>query len=176
MHNCKHRFHVPHSKEAWQTAMSLCRCHILWYHSQTAWDSFQVKILFFLGTVFFTYKIGSFLFTKKTGVFAALLTSLNPFFFIYAFEGRMYSIMALGVTASMYYFLRIFYNEDKVRRRDRIGYVFFTLWALYSHHFAFFVVITQGLWWLYELIFGKRLRAKKMFLLFSWYQKNWNCF
>lgn len=125
-----------------------------------------LALLFFLGTVLFTYKIGSFLFTKKTGFFAALLTLLNPFFFIYAFEGRMYSIMAFGVTASMYYFIRIFYNEVKVRRRDKIGYVFFTLWALYSHHFAFFVVIIQGLWWLYELIFGKRLRAKKMFLLF----------
>ena len=121
---------------------------------------------FFLGTVFFAYKIGSFLFSKKTGLFAAIFTFLNPFFFIYAFEGRMYSIMSLGVAASMYYFLRIFYNEEIIRKRDKIGYVFFTLWALYSHHFAFFAVAIQGLWWLYELAFGKRVRAKKMFKLF----------
>jgi hypothetical protein len=125
-----------------------------------------LALAFFLGTVFFTYKIGSFLWSQKTGLLAALLTFLNPFFFIYAFEGRMYSIMALGVTASTYYFLRIFYNKEKVRHRDKIGYIIFTLWALYSHHFAFFVVIIQGLWWLYELAFGKRTRAKKMFKIF----------
>lgn len=125
-----------------------------------------LAFLFFLGTVFFTYKIGSFLFSRKTGLIAALLTFLNPFFFIYAFEGRMYSIMSFGVAASMYFFLRIFKNEDGIRKRDQAGYIIFTLWALYSHHFAFFIVILQGLWWLYELIFGKRLRAKKMFKLF----------
>lgn len=125
-----------------------------------------LSFFFFLGAVFFTYKIGAFLFSRKTGMLAALLTFFNPFFFIYAFEGRMYSIMSMGVAASMYFFLRIFKNEDGIRKRDQIGYIFFTLWALYSHHFAFFVVIFQGLWWLYELIFGKRVRAKKMFKVF----------
>ena len=121
---------------------------------------------FFLGTCFFTYKIGSFLFSKKTGLLAALFTFLNPFFFTYAFEGRMYSIMSMGVAASMYFFLRVFYNEKGIRKKDKIGYILFTLWALYSHHFAFFVVIMQGMWWLYELAFGKRARAKNMFKLF----------
>ncbi|OGM37158.1 hypothetical protein A3F01_05605 [Candidatus Woesebacteria bacterium RIFCSPHIGHO2_12_FULL_38_11] len=125
-----------------------------------------LSLTFFLGAIFFTYKIASFLFSRKTGFLAALLTFLNPFFFIYAFEGRMYSIMSLGVAASMYFYLRIFYNEEKIRRRDKLGYIFFTLWALYSHHFAFFAVAVQGLWWLYELTFGKRVRAKKMFKLF----------
>src|SRR3989338_9329382 len=125
-----------------------------------------LSFAFFFATVIFTYKIGSFLFSRKTGFLAAILTFLNPFFFTYAFEGRMYSIMSLGVAASMYYFLRIFYNEEIIRKRDKIGYVFFTLWALYSHHFAFFAVAVQGLWWLYELTFGKRVRAKKMFKLF----------
>ena len=125
-----------------------------------------LAFVFFLGTVFFAYKIGSFLFSKKTGLLAALFTALNPFFFIYAFEGRMYSIMSMGVAGSMYFFLRIFKNEERIRKRDPLGYVVFTLWALYSHHFAFFAVIIQGLWWLYELIFGKRIRAKKMFKIF----------
>lgn len=125
-----------------------------------------LALIFFLGTVFFAYRIGAFLWSKKTGLLAALLTALNPFFFTYAFEGRMYSIMALGVTASTYYYLRIFRNEERIRRRDKIGYIFFTLWALYSHHFAFFVVIVQGFWWLYELLFGRKIRAKKMFKIF----------
>jgi uncharacterized membrane protein len=125
-----------------------------------------LSLAFFLGAVFFTYKIGSFVWSRKTGLWAAALTLLNPFFFTYAFEGRMYSIMTFGVATSMYFFLRIFRNEDGIRQRDKVGYVFFTLWALYSHHFAFFAVIVQGLWFTYEFLFGKRVRAKKMFKLF----------
>jgi len=125
-----------------------------------------LSLAFFLGAVFFTYKIASFLWSRKTGLLAAVFAALNPFFFIYAFEGRMYSIMSFGVTGSMYFFLRIFYNEEKIRKIDKVGYIFFTLWALYSHHFAFFALAMQGVWWLYELIFGKRLRAKKMLKIF----------
>lgn len=125
-----------------------------------------LSFVFFLGAVFFTYKIGSFLFNRKTGFLAAVFTALNPFFFIYAFEGRMYSIMSMGVAGSMYFYLRFFYNDDGVRRIDKFGYVFFTLWALYSHHFAFFAIVVQALWWFYEFTLGKRVRAKKMFRLF----------
>ena len=108
-----------------------------------------LSFIFFLGAVFFTYKIGAYLFGKKTGVLAAVLTFLNPFFFTYAFEGRMYSILALGVTASMYFFIKKSWG----------WYVFWTLWALYSHHFAVFAVFTQGLWFLYEYLFGNRKMA-----------------
>jgi hypothetical protein len=111
---------------------------------------------FFLGTVFFTYKIGTHLFGRKTAIIAGLLTFLNPFFFTYGFEGRMYSIMALGVAASMYFFLK----------RRWIPYIIATLWALYSHHFAFFVVFTQGLWFIYEFVAGEKKRAFKMFRAF----------
>ena len=115
-----------------------------------------LAFLFFLGTVFFTYKIAAHLFNKKTAVLASLLIFLNPFFFIYAFEGRMYSIMSFGVAGSMYFFLR---------RRWKL-YVFFTLWALYSHHFAMFILFVQGIWFLHEFFFGEKLIAKKMFKYF----------
>ena len=110
--------------------------------------------VYFLLAVFFTYKIGELLWDKKTGILAATLTFLNPFFFTYAFEGRMYSIMSLGVAASMYFFLRMLYS-NKVNRKDQIGYIIGTLWAMYSHHFAIFIVFIQGLWFLYTLATGK---------------------
>jgi uncharacterized membrane protein len=105
-----------------------------------------LAFIFFLGTIIFTYKIGVFLFDKKTAKIASLLIFLNPFFFTYAFEGRMYSIMALGVAGSMFYFLK----------RKWVPYVFWTLWALYSHHFAIFPLFAQGIWFIYEFFFGKR--------------------
>lgn len=121
---------------------------------------------FFLGTNLFVYKIGKLLWGKKTGLLATVLTFFNPFFFIYAFEGRMYSILALGVTASMYYFLKILKSERKVSRRDMIGYVIATLWAMYSHHFAIFALLVQGLWFVYEFVFGKRKNAIQIFRAF----------
>lgn len=115
-----------------------------------------LSFLYFLGAVFFTYKIGSLLWDKKTGIIAGVLSFLNPFFFIYAFEGRMYSILALGVIASMYFFLK----------KNWIGYIISSVWALYSHHFAIFALLIQGFWFVKEFILGKRDIAKLMFKSF----------
>ena len=116
----------------------------------------SLSFAFFLIAVFFAYKIASHFWDKKAGLLAAALTFLNPFFFIYAFEGRMYSILAAGVTASMYFFIR----------RNWPGYIIATLAALYSHHFAIFALFVQGLWFLYEIVFGKKKIAVSMFKSF----------
>ena len=116
----------------------------------------SLSFIYFLLTVFFVFLIGKLLWDKKTGFLAAVLTFLNPFFFIYAFEGRMYSILALGVTASMYFFVK----------KQWIPYVISTLWAMYSHHFAIFALFVQGLWFLYELFRGDKKTAKSMFKAF----------
>ena len=125
----------------------------------------SLAFTFFLGAVFFTFKIGEYLWGRKKGLLAAALTFLNPFFFIYAFEGRMYSILALGVTASMYFFLRII-SEKKIKTLDKIGYVVAVLWAMYSHHFAIFAVFLQGMWFIYEFFKGNRKAAITIFKLF----------
>ena len=124
-----------------------------------------LSFLFYLITVFFAYKIGSFLWGRKTGMIAGALTALNPFFFTYAFEGRMYSIMSAGIAGSMYFFLRMMYPEGKVKVRHVLGYIIMTLWALYSHHFAMFGIMTQGLWFIY-LVLTKRKAAGSIFLGF----------
>ena len=115
-----------------------------------------LSFLFFLLAVFFVYKIGSLLFSRRIGLLAAVLTFLNPFFFTYAFEGRMYSILALGVVASMYFFLK----------KQWIPYVIATLWALYSHHFSIFAIFVQGIWFLYEFFAGEKKTALSMFKSF----------
>lgn len=112
-----------------------------------------LSFVLFLLMVFFVYKIGTHLWDKKTGLIAATLTFLNPFLFIYAFEGRMYSILAASVAASMYFFIK----------KSWVPYVVATAAALYSHHFAIFAVSVQGLWFLKEFFFGQKAVATKMF-------------
>ena len=116
----------------------------------------SLVFVYFLVAVFFVFKIGSYLWDRKTGLLAAVLTFLNPFFFIYAFEGRMYSILAATVTASMYFFVK----------RNWVGYVIATTLALYSHHFAIFALFVQGIWFLKEYFFGKRKVAVSIFKSF----------
>lgn len=120
---------------------------------------------YFLATIFFVYKIGKYLFSGKVGILAAILTFFNPFFFTYAFEGRMYSILALGVTASMYFFLKLRNPKDN-NLSTKVGYVVSTLWAMYSHHFAIFILVIQGMWFLYELLSGKRKTAVLLLKVF----------
>ncbi len=126
----------------------------------------SLSLIFYLVAVFFTYKIARTLFHKriKTALIATLLIALNPFFFTYAFEGRMYSILAAGVAGSMYFFIKTFFDEGSPK--TRLGYIIMILWALYSHHFAIFAIFLQGLWWIYEITFGRRKSAKKFFKAF----------
>jgi len=121
--------------------------------------------VYYLLTVFFVYKIGALVWSRKTGLFAAVLTFLNPFFFIYAFEGRMYSIMALGVAASMYFFIKSFVEKEG-GIGSKIGYVLATSWALYSHHFAIFILFVQGLWFIKEILSKNFKTARSMFKSF----------
>ncbi len=125
-----------------------------------------LAFFYFLLTVLFVYKIGKHLWSKQTGLIAAALTFFNPFFFIYAFEGRMYSILALGVTASMYFFLT----------RKYVFSVIATLWALYSLHFAIFALFVQGVWVLYELAAKQKDRFKsriKAFIVVGLFYLPW---
>jgi uncharacterized membrane protein len=111
-----------------------------------------LSFIYYLIAVFFVYKIGTYLWDRRTGALSAVLTFINPFFFVYAFEGRMYSILAAGATASMYFFIK----------GSWVGYVIATTAMLYSHHFSIFILFVQGLWFLKEFLFGKRKVAISM--------------
>jgi len=123
-----------------------------------------LSLSFYLLAAIFTFKIATVFYSKKTALVSTLIILFNPFFFTYAFEGRMYSILAAGVAGSMYFFIKTFFDEGGPR--TRLGYIIMTLWALYSHHFAIFAIFLQGLWWIYEMIFGRRKSAKKFFKAF----------
>jgi len=114
-----------------------------------------LSFFYYLLTILFVFLIARLIWDKKTALLASTLTFFNPFFFIYAFEGRMYSIMALGVTGSMYFFLKILLvakKTNKIPKGNILGYILMTAWALYSHHFAIFIVFIQGFWSIYELV------------------------
>ena len=107
----------------------------------------SLSFLFFLATVLTVYFIGKRLWDRKTGLIASLLALTNPFLFTYAFEGRMYSLLVLTSTLSLYFFLK----------KHRWGFILATTAALYTHHFSLFVVIFEAIWRFKEN-WGKNLK------------------
>jgi uncharacterized membrane protein len=100
----------------------------------------SLSFLFFLGTILTVFLIGRLLWDRRTGLWAAVICFLNPFLFTYAFEGRMYSLLAFTSTLSVYFFLK----------KHRLGFILATTAALYTHHFSIFVIFFEGLWQLIE--------------------------
>lgn len=100
----------------------------------------SLSFLFFLGTAWVVFLIGKNLWDKKTGIIASLLILSNPFLFTYAFEGRMYALLLLTSTLSVYFFIR----------RTRWPFIFASTAALYTHHFSIFVIFWEILWRLKE--------------------------
>ena len=96
----------------------------------------SLSFIFFLATALTAYLIAKHLWNQKTGLLAGLLVLVNPFLFNYAFEGRMYALLVLTSTLSVYFFVK----------KNRLGFVLATTAALYMHHFAIFVVVWEGIW------------------------------
>lgn len=82
-----------------------------------------------------------------------LIFTLNPFLLYYAFEARMYSLVALLTTISFYYFFK----------KRQVNYVMFTILGLYTHYFFLLVIFTQII---YLTLFekGKVFKKIKVFI------------
>lgn len=63
------------------------------------------SVIFGTGTIYLTYLIGKKMFNKETGVFAALLISLNGLSIYYSQEARMYAMAAFLVALTFHLFL-----------------------------------------------------------------------
>lgn len=95
-------------------------------------------LLLFLLLILVVYGFTRDIFGEKAAHLAGVLTFLNPFLFLYAFEARMYMLLALTATASMWFF---------VTKRWKL-YILITVAGLYTHHFSIFIVFVQVIYYL----------------------------
>lgn len=110
----------------------------------------SLSLLLMLGAAWFAYKIVAGISKDKLAAVAAgFLAFFSPFLTPFAFEWRMYALFAFLVTGSVYFF-----SARKWR-----GYVLFTSAALYTHHYAWFTVVGQGLWFGLSQFDWKSLRT-----------------
>lgn len=106
-------------------------------------------------TVPLVYGIGRSLFDRATGLGAALLLALSPFHLWYSQETRMYALLALLTTCSAYCMLELLRGKGWPAW---VGYVLTTSLSLYTHYYAFFIVLFQNLFMAYLCLTDSRWR------------------
>jgi uncharacterized membrane protein len=101
----------------------------------------SLSVVFSVLTIPVMYALGSLLFNKRAGLLAALLMAINVFFIRYAQEARGYSLLLLLTTLSTYFFVFALHKSSKW---IWAAYVVFSVFAMYTHVFALFVIATQA--------------------------------
>jgi mannosyltransferase len=117
---------------------------VLWVSQHVLGDEIHVlrslSVLFAALTVPVVYAIGARLFGVRGGLAAAVIFAVNAFVLRYAQDARGYTLVALLVTVSSWFFLR---ELSASTRWTRIGYVASSVLAMYAHLFAGWVLIAH---------------------------------
>ena len=123
------------------------------------------SVLFGVGTVYLVYRINKLFVNGLTNfkigpLVAALFLATAPFHIYYSQEARMYAAVTFFTVGSFYYFLRVL-DDDRGYLKDGegIGYLIFTLLAVYTDYYAFLILPVQWLFLIYK--------KKKLLLLAS---------
>jgi mannosyltransferase len=96
-----------------------------------------LSIVFFLIFIFVIYQFSQKIFHTKTwAIYTTLLMAINPMLVYFAFEVRMYSLLFLTATASMYFLFT----------KKNWWYVLCTILGMYTQPFMLMVVIAQAVY------------------------------
>lgn len=134
-----------------QTIMAYCRAfpeqHPLYYSFiyllDFNSDIFKLRLfslIFGTGSLVPLYIIARRVTSKKAAVLTCLLYFLSPFIMYYNQEGRMYSLLLFLSLVQVGFFLAWL---DNPRKANRVGYFIFSVLALYTHFFGFFLIASE---------------------------------
>jgi len=101
-----------------------------------------LSVLLGLGTIGMVYVTGKAFFSKRVGLLAAALAAVSSYQLYYSRYPRSYILLALLTMASVYLLRQAFVDR---RRGWWIAYTLVTLMALYTHPYAFTLVLGQWL-------------------------------
>jgi len=105
---------------------------------------FSIRLLstiFAIAAIPSLYLVAAELFTPATGLAAALLLAVNPFFLSYAQEARSYALVVFLTLMSWWFILQ---SCRKPRFLNLATYVCVTTLAIYAHNLAMLIVPAQG--------------------------------
>ncbi|MFH1850428.1 MAG: glycosyltransferase family 39 protein [archaeon] len=105
------------------------------------WGLRYPSVIFGAISVLLIYYLGAHLFSKKTGLIAALLMGINPFHIYYSQLARGYSLFIMLVMLSSLAFFQFIKSRGY---RSLLAYTAVTLLALYTHETLVFLVVVQN--------------------------------
>jgi mannosyltransferase len=114
-------------------------------------------------TILILYVLGLRVFGRTAGVLAALLAAVSPVLIYYSQETRMYGLVTLFTAASVYWAVRVFQKPRSAR--GWLAYCLVTLAAVYTHYYAFFVILVENLVIILSLLRNRRRSALTRWLL-----------
>lgn len=108
-----------------------------------------LSLLFYVLTIPAAYALGSLIYSRKVGLFAATLMAISPFMNWYGNEIRMYSLFTLVVILNQYAFVSIF-KKGSNETRYWLLYCITSMVGVFVHYFFFFNLAVQGLFFLFK--------------------------
>jgi len=131
--------------------------HVLLHGWELIWGNSvstarMLSLAFFLLSIPALYRLGSYVYNERVGLYATLLLTLSPFVNWYGNEIRMYSLFTLLTILHQYFFVRIVRNHLQEKQTGVwIGYVTTAILGMYTHYFFNFIFITQIVFVLFHL-------------------------
>ena len=101
------------------------------------------------------------MFSKKTGLIAAIILCVNPFHLYYSQEARPYVFFFLFSTLSFFYLIKYLKSPN---RKNAIYYGLISALMICSHFFGFLVLFSQYLLLLLFFILSKKENRKDFFV------------
>ncbi len=121
-----------------------------------------LSAMFGVWTIAIVYALARELFDSDVGLLSALLLALSPMHIWYSQEARMYAMVAAWSLLASYSLVLALRSPAEPREgrfaalrssqtRYWLGYLLFSVLALYTHYYALFVLLFQNLFILYWL-------------------------
>ena len=118
----------------------------------------SLSVFFSILSLVFIYRIAKDILKDDVKVFAIIiLYALSPVNIHYAQEVRMFMMNTFLCLGSVYFFMILLQNRSK---RASTLFILFSVFAIYTHYFAFLVILTEGL-----IVLYRQIRAKSDFTL-----------
>lgn len=113
------------------------------------------SLIFSSVTVFYIYKLCKSFFSSRIALIASLLFIFSNYQMFYAHEARVYAMIGMLSTVSMYYYLKLI-EHSALNKFTMAKYAVASILLIYAHYFGFFILIVQALY----LVSDKDLLAK----------------
>ena len=101
-----------------------------------------------IGTIIFTFLIGSLLFNPSTGFFAGLILLTTNIFYLQARYAELDTMLTFFTTGAIYYFIRGYQKPEKLTSSSILFFLFLGLGTMTKGPFAFTVPLIPIILWL----------------------------